>query len=155
MSLTFSSKHRVLHLLAAMARRLAVQITPRGNTTIAPASVCEEFVLFLLYRMPSDQTLYTRSTTHLKLKHSLSKSFSAGHFYFNRLPRLWNSLPPLDLDQSLQSLKKYLWTFLWSQFELKFKSDIPCSFHLSCPCPKCVQSSFSVNYTLPMGTSAS
>ena len=115
----------------------------------------DEFNAFSIKSYINFSNSNTRSTTHLKLKHSLSKSFSAGHFYFNRLPRLWNSLPPLDLDQSLQSLKKYLWTFLWSQFELKFKSDIPCSFHLSCPCPKCVQSSFSVNYTLPMGTSAS
>ena len=32
-----------------------------------------------------------RSTVH-KLKHSLSKTHAAEHFYFNRIPRLWNSL---------------------------------------------------------------
>ena len=42
----------------------------------------------------------TRSATHLKLKHSLSKTHAAGHFYFNRLPRLWNSLPPVKMDLS-------------------------------------------------------
>ena len=39
----------------------------------------------------------TRSTTHLKLKHSLAKSNTIGHFYFSRLPRLWNSLPTINL----------------------------------------------------------
>ena len=89
----------------------------------------------------------TRSTTHHKLNHSLSKSHTSGHFYFHRLPRLWNSLPPLDLELSLPTLKKILWKFFWSQFQLKFQSDNPCSFHLSCPCSKCVQCYFSVNYT--------
>ena len=46
----------------------------------------------------------TRSTTHLKLKH-LSKTHAAGHFYFNRLPRLWNSLPPLNLNLSFHTIK--------------------------------------------------
>ena len=37
----------------------------------------------------------TRSSTHLKLMHSLCKSNVTRHLYFNRLPRLWNSLPPI------------------------------------------------------------
>ena len=47
----------------------------------------------------------TRSSTHFKLKHSLSKSNTTGHFYFNRLPRLWNSLPPINLDLSISTIK--------------------------------------------------
>ena len=46
----------------------------------------------------------TRSCTHHKLKHSLSKSYATGHFYFNRVPRLWNSLPYLNLDLSLLTI---------------------------------------------------
>ena len=48
----------------------------------------------------------TRSSTHFKLKHSLSKSNTTGHFYYNRLPRLWNSLPPINLDLSISIIKK-------------------------------------------------
>ena len=34
-----------------------------------------------------------RSSTHHKLKQSVSCTNKTNHFYFNRLPRLWNSLP--------------------------------------------------------------
>ena len=46
----------------------------------------------------------THSSTYLKLRHSLSKSNRARHFFFNRLPRLWNSLPLVDTDLSLPTL---------------------------------------------------
>ena len=42
----------------------------------------------------------TRSSTHLKLKHVLSRTNSARHFYFNISPRLGNSLPTIYLDLS-------------------------------------------------------
>ena len=45
---------------------------------------------------------YTRSAIHLKLKHSLSKTNTVRHLYFNRLPRLWNALPPINLDHNNQ-----------------------------------------------------
>ena len=45
----------------------------------------------------------TRSATYLKMKY-LSKLNSV--FYFNRLPQLWNSLPPINLDQPLSFIKK-------------------------------------------------
>ena len=80
----------------------------------------------------------TRSTTHLKLKHSLSKTHVAGHFYTNRLPRLWNSLPPLNPDLSLHTIKKNIWQFFWSKFENNFQNNVPCSFHFLCPCSRCV-----------------
>ena len=48
----------------------------------------------------------TRSSTFSKLKHTISSSNTVGHFYFNRLPRLWNSLPPIDLKLSLQISSK-------------------------------------------------
>ena len=42
----------------------------------------------------------TRSSTYLKLRHSTSKRNYQGHFYFNRFPRLWNSLPSLTIHQA-------------------------------------------------------
>ena len=88
----------------------------------------------------------TRSTTHLKLKHTFSKTHAAGHFYFNRLSRLWNSLPPVNMDLSLHSIKKYPWQLFWSKFKHTFQSNKPCSFHFVCPCSRCVSCSVSVNY---------
>lgn len=46
----------------------------------------------------------TRAGAHLKLTHTFTKSNITGHFYFNRLPRLWNSLPPINLNQSTPSI---------------------------------------------------
>ena len=90
----------------------------------------------------------TRSATHLKLRHSISKLNVTGHFYFNRLPRLWNSLPPLNLNLSLHSLKKQIWKFFWCHFLLHFQSNNPCTFHFCCPCSRCVLSSVHTNYSL-------
>ena len=52
----------------------------------------------------------TRSSSFHKLVHpSQSKS---KHFYFNRLPRLWNSLPPIDLNQSHDTIMNSIKTLL-------------------------------------------
>ena len=80
----------------------------------------------------------TRSSTHFKLKHSLSRTNIIGHFYFNRLPRLWNSLPAINLNQSTSSIRKKLTQFLWNHFMCHFRSDSPCTLHFLCPCAKCL-----------------
>ena len=59
---------------------------------------------FNIYDHVTFHTGSTRSSTHLKLKHVLSRTNSARHFYFNRMPRLWNSLPTIDVDQSTGSI---------------------------------------------------
>ena len=79
----------------------------------------------------------TRSSTHFKLQHSVSRSNICRHFYFKRLPRLWNSLPTINLDQSISTIRKKLYRFMWNHFEHNFHSDIPCSYHFLCPCNKC------------------
>ncbi len=55
----------------------------------------------------------TRSSAHHKLKHTLdlSRTNFTRYFYFNRLPRLWNSLPPLDPSLSLLTIKNKLNNF--------------------------------------------
>jgi len=71
----------------------------------------------------------TRSSIHLKLKHVLSRTNSARHFYFNRIPRLGNSLPTIYLDQSTGSIKLRVQWFLWDHLICTFKSDSPCTYH--------------------------
>ena len=39
----------------------------------------------------------TRSSAHYKLRHNQTATSSYRHFYFNRIVRLWNSLPPIDI----------------------------------------------------------
>ena len=88
----------------------------------------------------------TRSSTHLKLKHVLSRANSARNFYLNRIPRLWNSLPTIYLDQSTGSIKLRVQWFLWDRFICSFKSDSPCTYHFMCPCSKCSRLFVMYNY---------
>ena len=100
-----------------------------------------------LYDYVSFSCYSTRSSKGLKLRHTVSRTNAVGHFYFNRLPRLWNSLPVIDLDKSLPSIKNLLKQFFWQQFLLKFNSDNPCTYHFVCPCAKCSHSSITCNFT--------
>ena len=43
-----------------------------------------------------DSSRTTRSSTSYKLSHSYSFSTLSSHFYFARLPCVWNSLPSID-----------------------------------------------------------
>ena len=58
-----------------------------------------------------------------------------GNFYFNRIPRLWNSLPTLDANLSLKyKLRKYFWDYFIAHFD----PNDECSFHYLCLCQKCL-----------------
>ena len=79
----------------------------------------------------------TRSTMTCKLNHAVSQSVAHRHFYFNRLPRLWNSLPPIDLDASSYYIKSCIHKVFWSHFITHFDTHNPCTYHYLCPCCKC------------------
>ena len=79
----------------------------------------------------------TRSSTHLKLKQHRSRTNLSRHFYFSRICRLWNALPPIDLTLSTDNIRRAVKRFLWSNFIDKFNCDILCTFHFVCPCTKC------------------
>ena len=81
-------------------------------------------------------TSRTRSSTYCKLSYKRSRTIKSRHFYFNRVCRLWNGLPPIDLSHSIMSIKKDVKVFLWSNFINNFNSDFPCTFHFMCPCNK-------------------
>ena len=80
----------------------------------------------------------TRSSDKVSLQHTLSKSCLSRHFYFNRIPRLWNALPSINIDKPLSSIRCEVKCILWSNFMNSFKSDDPCSYHYCCPCNKCI-----------------
>ena len=79
----------------------------------------------------------TRSQTSFKLHHKPVRTNSCRHFYFNRISRLWNSLPVIDLDKPVSSILSLLRIHFWNHFLSHFSSDNPCSFHLVCQCNKC------------------
>ena len=47
----------------------------------------------------------TRSSTSNKLQHNFTSTNKQRNFYFNRLPRTYNSLPVLDLNQPFLTIK--------------------------------------------------
>ena len=79
----------------------------------------------------------------------MSKLNSVKHFYFNRLPRLWNSLPSMDPKDPLSATKQKLRQYLWNHFLAYFDPENPCLFHYVCPCHLCslllVSSKFKVS----------
>lgn len=81
----------------------------------------------------------TRASTMNKLQHRYSRSTTTRHFYFNRVVRLWNVLPPFDLSLSYTSIKKLILKHFWDHFLLNFNPDSTCSFHFMCPCSSCSQ----------------
>ena len=87
----------------------------------------------------SSQT--TRSSSQFKLVHQQAYSTRSRHFYFNCLPRLWNSLPPIDLELCYKYItcKCHLRNHLWDHFTRNFDSHRSCTFHYVCPCVSCSQ----------------
>ncbi len=79
----------------------------------------------------------TRSSDKLTLRYTRSRLNQHRHFYFNRLPRLWNCLPAIDMSLSSESIKSQVKQFLWGHFTIHFDSYNTCSFHFLCPCSKC------------------
>ena len=53
----------------------------------------------------------TRSSSTNKLQHIHSRNNYIKNFYFNRLPRIWNSLPPIDLSLPTIIIKTRLYKF--------------------------------------------
>lgn len=88
----------------------------------------------------------TRSASKLKLRHSFSAKNSSCHFYFNRLPRVWNRLPPVDPDLSLSSAISQIKRFFWLHFTSNYSPSDPCSHHLVCPCHQCLSTSSCSNF---------
>ena len=81
----------------------------------------------------------TRSSSYLKLLHSAPKSNLQGHFFFNRLPRLWNSLPLIDISLSIPSIRVKLREHFWNHFTTHFDSNNVCTYHYLCPCLHCAK----------------
>ena len=52
----------------------------------------DDSVSFSISSFVSFCTGSSRSSAHLKLKHSLSRTNTISHFYFNRIPRLYGTL---------------------------------------------------------------
>ena len=82
---------------------------------------------FNIYNFVEFSSRPTRSCSNFKLKHSISRTKMEGNFYFNRIPRLWNSLPTLDANPIKYKLHKYFWDYFIGHFDTNY----PLSLSLS------------------------
>ena len=78
----------------------------------------------------------TRACYNFKLKQPLCKSDFDQSFYFNHIPRLWNSLPCLDINLP-SVIKLKLRQYFWDHFISNFISDNVCTYHYLCSYSKC------------------
>ena len=83
-------------------------------------------------------TSNTRLSSSQKMIHHKCSSNIAQNFYFHRLPRLWNSLPRIDLSFPIYTIKRKLYNYMWEHFIQNFDDTNVCSFHYNCPCCHCV-----------------
>ena len=88
----------------------------------------------------------TRFGLHQKLNHSRSRTAVQQHFYFNRIVRLYNSFPIIDLSLPLNTIKRCIINHLWTHFMHHFNSERTCSFHFLCPCHRCCKEPISVDF---------
>ena len=58
----------------------------------------------------------THSSTQHNLQHNFNRTSKSHHFYFNRIVRIWNKLPFIDLSYSIPHIKQQLLRYLWDHF---------------------------------------
>ena len=92
---------------------------------------------FNIMKFVSFRSGVTRSSSSMKMRIPLNPSNRSRHFYFSRLPRLWNSLPPLDPSSPVSSNLILIKRFFMDKFVSFFDPAQPCTFHFFCPCANC------------------
>ena len=77
----------------------------------------------------------TRLATSNKLQHNRSTDMMANNFYFNRLPRLWNALPIIDINLHPDNIKQKLCITFGTILKLLSIHQIPVTFLFSAVAP--------------------
>ena len=93
-------------------------------------------ISFNIYNFIQFHLSSSRLSHASKLIHHRSTNLATHHFFINRVPRLWNVLPIIDMSLPTSTLISRLKTYFWQYFEKNFDSTNHCysTFHLLCPC---------------------
>ena len=102
---------------------------------------------FNIHHHVSFSTSNTRSASTNKLNPTHTNSNYFRNFYFNRLPRIWNKLPSIDLSLSLPTIKTIIYNYLHQHFIEHFSSCNPCTFHFCCRCSNCYNTGSLSNFS--------
>ena len=71
----------------------------------------------------------TRSSAKGKMEYHYKRTSLGRHYYFNRVVRLWNALPEIELEASARLIKIQISKFLWNHFITNFDPDSHCTYH--------------------------
>ena len=83
----------------------------------------------------------TRASSHNKIKRSqllIPRLSVTRSFYFNRVIRIWNSLPFIDTNQPYLSIKRQILDIFWQYFVHSYSVENSCSWCVVCLCAKCL-----------------
>ena len=98
-----------------------------------PSNFClEDYVTFV--------SSSTRASTHRKIKRShplIPRLNVTRNFYFNRIVRIWYSLPPIDTSLTFMSIKRHVISIFWQYFKSSYSVDNTCTWFIACPCSIC------------------
>ena len=111
-------------------------------------SLKQPHLRFNIFNYVSFSTSRTRSATTHKLLHNYSRNNKTRNFYFNRLPRLWNTLPPINIDVHLNTIKSLIYDHLWNHFAEHFNPNTSCTYHFHCPCYNCCNIATTPNFNI-------
>ena len=92
----------------------------------------EEYIIFT--------SSSTRASSLNKIKSSrllIPRLKVTRHFFFNRVIRIWNSLPYIDIQLPYPSIKRHILDIFWQYFLQAYSIDNPCSWCIVCPCANC------------------
>jgi len=103
---------------------------------------------FNILEYVSFSTANTRSSSRNKLNHVHTSNNYTRNFYFNRISRLWNKLPTIDLSQSLPTIKAKIYCYLSQHFNRHFTADNPCTYHFCCRCSNCCNVGICSNFSV-------
>ena len=120
----YRSRLESLHLLPLM------MIFEINDVTFFMKSIQSPNPAFDISEYVSFSSSSTRSHNR-KLCHNYTKYSSSRHFYFNRLPRLWNKLVHMVdiINCSIPTARKRLHELMWQAFLQQFNGGEVCTFH--------------------------
>ena len=101
---------------------------------------------FNIYNFIEFHSSSSRLSKANKLTHQRFSNLITRHFFFNRVPRLWNTLPVIDISLPTSVIHSRLNKYFWNHFVNNFDSTNPCTFHLLCPCSRCTSIPRSPNF---------
>ena len=105
----------------------------------------DHFDIFQFIQFTSNNT---RASSAGKLRCILPHSSTnfIHFFYFNRVVKIWNSLPIINRSLPTSTIKSQIKNFLWSHFTSNFDPNNTCTWFLCCPCSSC-HGITSINYS--------